>query len=157
MKYIGILLMLGSSAALAYELVKREEQKLECTRSLLALLIFTRDCIGTFGMSSREILGRCDAAMLYGCGYPEECEIPHSFEDMSVACFIPDAESRSAFSEFAAEFGRGYREREVERAEQCISRLQVRAVALGERLRDKKRMIVCLCISSALVLVILLL
>ncbi len=157
MKIIGILLLLCSAAGISVTLVKSERRRLVCSKAWLGLLLEARDFVAIWNMPAGEILKRCDRERLRACGYPDELPLPESFSELSDCCFIPDSESRETICEFASDFGWGYREQELKKTEQCIEKLKARTALLEGRLLQRQKLIYGLCLSAALVALILLL
>ena len=157
MAILGSVALLLSGIGIAYLLARDAERCVACTRALLALVRFTRNCVSMYSMSASEILKKCEAELLDGCGYPNEAPLPASFSELFLNCEIPDKESRVAFSDFADGFGTAYRAEEILRCEDCIEKLRKREMYLTSALPSKKKMIYSVSLCSALSLLILLL
>ncbi len=155
MKIIGMLVLLCSGFGIARCIIGVEERSLLCTRALLALLVYTRDCVAIWGMSVSEILAKCDKKLMRACGISENAPTPVDFVQMCERCMISDKDSKEAFVRFSHEFGKSYREQELKKTDQCIEKLKSRAESMERRLPQKKKMVYGVCISASLVLLIL--
>ena len=154
-KIAGALMLAGSGIGGAYWLNRSASVTLGQVECWLTLLRYVRMQVDCFALPVSEILGRCDAALLRGCGYTAD-EPPEDFGQMLARCSIRDGESAALLRSFSEEFGKSYREEQSRGCEYYFSLLNGRRETLAARMPTQRRIRSALCISGALALVILL-
>lgn len=137
-------------------LLKREKERLAHVSALVELLELTRKMVENYSMSASEILFSCGSELLERCGY-NGIDAPKSFMDMSEHCDIYDDSARAALGEFAADFGKNYRERQIEKCSSSIEKLRSIKEKICEQLPARQKLIVCGCASLTIIVIILLL
>ncbi len=149
--------MLAVSGALGAGMMNRlAALSLQQTEAWLSLIRLTRSQVECFDLSAKQILIRCEGALLRQCGY-EKKHPPESFEELVSFCEIKDGRTRQIAEEFAKSFGKGYREEQLRRCTYSADLLHDRAETIRLRLPSQKKLNTTLCLSGALAMVILLL
>lgn len=157
MEIWGIVLILLSGAGAVFSLLGSLENKVRCVKALVELTVYVKSSVENYSMSVSEILRGCDRALLTRIGYPEGADIPRSLVELLEGSDITDDAARGAFCELAVDFGRNYRQQQTRQCELCIDALRKRAAELEAALPARRKMIISVCASAALILVILLL
>ena len=142
---------------MALYLIRGSESTLNCAKAALELLIYVKNAVDNYSMPAAEILGSCGEEIIRNLGYPDHKERPASFIELCECCEMADRSSADILLDFAGGFGKNYRRQQSEDCERAIERLRVRVSVLENELPARKKMILSICISVALVLIILLL
>ncbi len=155
-KIVGALLLACSGIAVGAECNRTASAALRQNEAMMALLRIVRGQIECFSMPIGEILGSCEPELMEGCGYTET-DTPRDLGQMLSHAAVFDAHTVSIVSQFASEFGRGYREDEVRACDYALSLLEERRAVLAAELpiRKKRNMTLCVCASLALALLLL--
>lgn len=148
-KVIGALILCGSGLWGASLLNGRASAALRQAEGFSALLRTVKLRVDCYAQSLPEILAACEWRTLGDCGYRGE-ERPRDLEALLAGCAVYDAGSVSALREFAAEFGRGYREEQVRACAYTLSLLEERRVALASALPTEKKRNTTLCLAASL-------
>ena len=154
-KLVGAVLLALSGVAGAVWMNRRSSMGLRQADGFLALLRYVRNQVECFALPVSEILRRCDPRVLSECGYASE-SVPRRMEELVEACRVEDRETVAYMARFSAEFGRCYRDEQVQSCEYYCSLLLSRRNALAGELPGKKKLHSTLCVSGALAMVILL-
>ena len=155
-KAAGAALLVCSGIAVAAQMNRTAEAALRQNEGIMALLRAVRGQIECFSLPIGQILAACDRDLLLACGYTEE-EKPRDLGEILSRMTVWDARTVSIFSQFAAEFGRGYREDEVRACDYALSLLEERRGVLAKDLPVKKKRNMTLSVCGALALALLLL
>lgn len=152
-----------AGSVLAWILWQRraDAERLRRLDSLIAFVYFAREQVDRYLSPVSEILRRCDAAILDGCriGCPERAgeirDLAHLNELLSTGTYASDGQA--AIGEFAAAFGRSYREEELRSCDVCAEELSRLRATLAETLPGKRRSRAVLGSCAAAAIIILLL
>lgn len=155
-RVLGAAILSLCGVLFARQLNRRAEARLHEVEAWIALLRFVKGQVECFSLPMREILLRCDAAILRGCGYAADVA-PKSFSGMLEASSFCDGECEKIARAFAEEFGRGYREEETRGCEYYLAQLESYKETLTKKLPAQKKMNATLSVCAALALVLLLL
>ena len=152
---IGIIAVLFSGAAVSFFIVRELERRLSNTRALCKLLRICTEQVEYFARSFGDIFSICEASLLKECGYYRE-EPAQNFSEFLNSCEILCSESRAIMLEFAADFGKNYREEQVKRCKYYSERMVAHLSELDAALPTQKKLAVALSLSATLMTVILL-
>ena len=142
---------------------KRETERLLRLDSLIALIGFAREQVDRYLTPVSEILRRCDPELLAGClrgcaGISEKWvprDMPELVRVLGSGSYAADG--RQAMAEFAAVFGRSFREEELHCCDRCAGELirlrKELAVSLPEKRRS--RTVIGVCAAAAAVIILL--
>lgn len=155
MEIWGIILVLLSGIGSAAFLVGGENRRLLCAKTALALIVYVKSSVDNYSMTASEILTERHEDLVVGLGYPEEKGPPTSFMEMCELCEISDPAVSEILLEFAQGFGKHYRREQSEDCQRTLEKLRFRVSVLEKELPGRKKMIFSICLSVALVLVIL--
>ena len=157
MEIWGIVLILFSGLGVAFYLIRNGEGTLRCAKAALELLIYAKNAVDNYSMPAAEILGSCGQDIIRDLGYPDQMKRPVSFIELCESCEMSDSSSADILLDFANGFGKNYRRQQSEDCERAIEKLRARVSVLENELPARKKVILSICISAALVLIILLL
>ena len=155
-KALGTLLLACSGVMAATELNRVASAALRQNEGMMALLRTVRGQIECFSLPIGTILGTCEKEVLFSCGYGRD-GAPRDLDELLAYTKVWDARSVAIVSQFALEFGRGYREDEVRACDYALSLLEERRAALAAELpvRKKRNATLTICASLALALLLL--
>jgi hypothetical protein len=146
-----------SGLGLTLLLLRREELAQKRVRGLIRLLEYLRASVERCSFSVSELIRRCDPELLYICGYDGDGELPLTLVELYERCDTVDAEAGRIFYGLALDFGKSYRQRQIEGCTDSLERLRVRETELSAALPTRRRMILGVGVSLTLALIILLL
>lgn len=157
MKILGVIVLLFSGVGLAVRLSRDEDRALRQARALLEFLSFVNDAVENYALPASQILLSCDPEIIFAMGYREGAGMPTSFEELALGCDFCDAETSSVLSEFAGDFGNGYRAQQVAKNGHFIDKAKRRLEKLERRVPGRKKMILSVVLCITLIVIILLL
>ena len=152
----GAVLLTLSGAIAAYVVNSVESASLSQTEGIIAFIRLCRVKIDCFSLPIGEILRGCGKKELSACGYTESF-VPSDLEQLVAGCHISDAAARKLFSDFASEFGRGYRNEQLKACDYYLSMLEDHRKKLASSLPSKRKRNGAICVCASLALAILLL
>lgn len=132
---------------------KAEGARLEQTEGLIALIKFLRTQIDCFSMPVGEALSRCPREVLDRC--VSVGGRLSSAEELCEKLKTNDRQTRCIMEQLCRQIGRGYRAEQLALCDGICEQLEQRRGALAQQLPLKKKRNSTLCVSGALVLVIL--
>ena len=146
-----------SGLCLTLLFLHREELALRRVKGFIRLLEYLRASVEHSSASVSELIRGCDPEVLYLCGYDGEGEPPLTLAELLERCDTVDGEADRIFYELARDFGKSYRQRQVEKCAEGLEELRGRERELSAALPAKRRLILGVGISLTLALIILLL
>ena len=152
---IGIIVVLFSGAAISFFMVRELEKRMTNTRALCRLLRICTEQVEYFARSSGDIISGCELSLLRECGYYGTVPVQTFFEFLN-SCEILCSKSRAIMLEFAADFGKNYREEQIKRCKYYSERMALRLSELETSLPTQRKLVVALSLSATLMAVILL-
>ncbi len=155
LKSAGAILVLISGVYLGGYLNRSAQGTLGQVEGFLRLLQGIRLQVECFSLPIGEILARTDRSILSACGWRRE-RSPHDLRELLGGCVITDSETERLLLEFSSEFGKGYRQEQLNRCDCCLRQIEKRKEELAGRLAGKKKVNLTLCTASAAAVVILL-
>ena len=155
-KAVGGVLVLLCSMLLAMTKNRADERKIGEIDGFLSLLEYFRSQIECFGLPVSEILARCDYDILRKCGFEGEA-VPRELSELIASCDLKNEPLRAILDDFAAGFGKSYRNEEIKLCEYYISLLKKEREGAISELPQKKKLTTTLFLAGAAALVILLL
>ena len=132
---------------------RSEGERLEQTEGLIALIKFLRTQIDCFSMPVGEALSRCPREILDRCVGGGVS--PSGAEELLESLRTYDRQTRGIMEQLCRQIGRGYRAEQLALCDGICEQLEQRREALAQQLPLKKKRNSTLCVSGALVLVIL--
>lgn len=157
MEIWGIILILFSGIGIAIYLIGGSQNVLNCAKAALELLTYTKNAVDNYSMPAAEILAGCKQDIIFNLGYDDCKRSPESFLELCDGAQMSDRVSAQILLDFAKGFGKNQRRQQSEDCQRAIEKLRLRVSELEGELPMRKKMILSICISVALVLIILLL
>jgi hypothetical protein len=135
-------------------------QKIDRNLALISgwieLIRYIKGQVECFGIPLEKILSECDIKQLRAIGYEKE-GAPKNFSELLTDGCLPDKETGTLILNFTREFGRYYREEQLNRCNYYITALEEKKRDQTEKLPQRKRMNYTLWLSGCLSVGILLL
>ena len=153
LKIIGLILLVGGSFMIALTLNRRLDRRIELTVGWSELILYIGDRIECFSMPIGEILAACDRELLLRCGF-DGAESAEDVQGLLPVAQRADPEVYRILCEFASEFGRCYRQEQLQRCRSCHAKLLERRQTMTEQFRVKKRINLTMIMAGALMLAI---
>lgn len=161
-KLTGALLMfacVGGGICLRRRCDAERLERLDC---LAEFVLFAREQVERYLTPVAEIIRRCDPGLLGGCfcGCPEDARLRRPTDmagfDGILRRGVYAADGREAFADFAASFGKSYREEELKICEACAGELRKIRERLARELpaRRRSRAVMELCCVAAAVIIL---
>ena len=155
-KLIGGMLIVGSGAYAAYLSSRAEQKKLTVLDGWLELLFYIREQIECFLTPQSELLRYADKETLKKCIGGGALPARDLKKLLDTATPHLDNDSRQLLSSFLAELGSSYREEQVRRCDQYLSKLQRIRGELASELPKRIRLNVALRLCASLGITVLL-
>lgn len=154
-RILGAVTVALSGAVCAYVLNASAKHAVTQTEGFIALVRYIKNGIECFCLPLPSLFLRCPAEIYSACGY-SAVSAPSSARELLEATDISDSQTRSCVSRLFEGLGRGYREEQLALCDNCIEQLEMRRRALCELLPSKKKLnsVICLCVSLALVILL---
>ena len=152
-KLMGAALIALSGGLCAYRLNKRASDVYCRTAALCRLLTYVKNEIECFALPISQILSRADRELLLACGHVGK-NAPQSLSELCGSIRWADRETRELMERFCSEFGRCYKDEQVQRCAYFLSELDERKRALEKELPSRKKLNSTLCLSGSLALLI---
>ena len=156
MEIWGIILILFSGIGVAIYLIGGAQNVLTCAKAALELITYSKNAVDNYSMPAAEILAGCKQDIIFDLGYDNSKKRPESFLELCDGAQMSDKASAQILLDFANGFGKSYRLQQSEECQRAIEKLRLRVSELEGELPMRKKMIVSVCISVALVIIILL-
>lgn len=156
LKLIGGGLIVGSGAYAAYVSSQAERKKLSVLDGWLELLFYIREQIECFLTPQGELLKHASKETLKKCA-GNAADAPRDLQKLlGTATPYLDSESQQLLTAFLAELGSSYRQEQVRRCDQYLSKLQRIRGELALELPKKVRLGTALRICASLGITVLL-
>ena len=152
----GAVLLTLSGMVAAYVVNSAESASLSQTEGIIAFIRLCRVRIDCFSLPIGEILRGCGKKELSVCGYTGSIP-PRDLSALVFGCRISDAAAHKLFSDFASEFGRGYRDEQLKACDYYLSMLEDHRQKLADSLPAKRKRNGAICVCASVALAILLL
>ena len=155
-KLFGAFLTVFSGVMLSVTLNRRASLALRRAEGWARLIGQIKREIECFSLPASDILARVDGELLTLCGYCGK-EAPRNMGALLSGTVFCDGETMRIARSFASEFGRCYREEQVERCAYFLSLMEERRRTLASEMPSRRRLNMTLCMSGSLCALILLL
>ncbi len=152
-KLIGAVLIALSGGLTAYRLNRKASDAFHRAAALCRFLGYVKNEIECFALPISQILSRADRELLDRCGYVGK-NAPQSLFELCQNIRWADGETKILMERFCSEFGRCYKDEQVQRCAYFLSGLEERKRTLERELPSRKKLNSTLCLSGSLALLI---
>lgn len=152
-KLIGAALIALSGGLTAYSLNKKASDAFLRAEALCRLLEYVKNEIACFSLPISQILSKADIELLAQCGYVGK-NAPQGLMQLCESIRWSDRETKMLMERFCSEFGRCYKDEQVQRCAYFLSALERRKQTLEGELPSRKKLNSTLCVSGSLALLI---
>ena len=153
-KLIGCMLVAVSGLSVTYILNKRASSALICAEGGGELITRIKTEIECFALPIGDILSRIDPSIFERCGYTGSAP-PKDLHGLLEKTLFTDAETERQAVSFVSEFGRCYKNEQVERCSYFMALMEERRRKLASELPSKQKLNATLSLAAGLGAIIL--
>lgn len=154
LKILGAFFVAFSGIMLSVRLNRRISTSLRHAEAWEQLLGQIKNEVECFSLPVSEILARTDPSLLSLCGYIGE-SAPEGLSELVENTVFTDAEICRVATRFASEFGRCYKNEQVERCAYFTALMSERRKKIAAELPSKRKLNATVCLSVSLGVLIL--